>query len=60
VNHPAPQHVMRTATFDQSMHSMPGGLQVYGQVQSAGHGFFQMAFAGIIGGLIVMSGRALL
>lgn len=59
VDHP-PQHLLRATTFDQSMHSMPGTLAGYGQVQSAGHGFLQMAFAGIIGGLIVNYGRSLL
>jgi hypothetical protein len=60
VNHSGPQHVVRTATPGQSMDRMPGMLDGYGQVQSAGPGFFQMAFAGIIGGLIVTYGRALL
>ncbi|OAX44062.1 hypothetical protein K503DRAFT_581452 [Rhizopogon vinicolor AM-OR11-026] len=60
VNHSAPQHILRTVTFDRSMDSMPGGLVGYGQLQSSGHGFLQMAFAGIIGGLIVNYGRALL
>jgi len=60
VTHPGPQHVVRTTTPDRSMDCMPGTLEGYGQVRSAGPGFFQMAFAGIIGGLIVTYGRALL
>ena len=60
VSRPAPQRVLHTATFDQSMYSIPGGAQVYGPAQSTGQGFIQMAFAGIIGGLIVTYGRALL
>lgn len=50
----------RNATFDQSMYSIPGGLAVQENLRSAGHGFLQMAFAGIIGGLVVIYGRALL
>jgi hypothetical protein len=56
VNQPA----MRNTTFDQSMYSIPGGLAVQENLRSAGHGFLQMAFAGIIGGLVVTCGRALL
>ncbi|KAG1815685.1 uncharacterized protein BJ212DRAFT_1272666 [Suillus subaureus] len=43
-----------------SMYSIPGGLAVQENLRSAGHGFLQMAFAGIIGGLVVTYGRALL
>ncbi|KAG1892166.1 hypothetical protein F4604DRAFT_1966375 [Suillus subluteus] len=50
----------RNATFDQSMYSIPGGMAVQENLRSAGHGFLQMAFAGIIGGLVVTYGRALL
>lgn len=57
---PAAQHVMRNATFDQSIYSIPGGLAVQANLRSAGQGFLQMAFAGIIGGLVVTYGRALL
>lgn len=56
----AAQHVMRNATFDQSMYSIPSGLAVQENLRAAGHGFLQMAFAGIIGGLVVTYGRALL
>ncbi|KAG0709905.1 hypothetical protein DFH29DRAFT_993277 [Suillus ampliporus] len=60
VDQPAAQHVLRNATFDQSMYSIPGELGVQGHLRTAGHGFLQMAFAGIIGGLVVTYGRALL
>lgn len=54
------QPVMRNATFDQSMYSIPSGLAGHETLRSAGYGFLQMAFAGIIGGLVVTYGRALL
>ncbi|KAG2156336.1 hypothetical protein DEU56DRAFT_230434 [Suillus clintonianus] len=54
------QHVMRNTTFDQSMYSIPGGMAVQQPLRTAGLGFLQMAFAGIIGGLVVTYGRALL
>lgn len=54
------QPAMRNATFDQSMYSIPGGLTVQEKLRSVGHEFLQMAFAGIIGGLVVTYGRALL
>lgn len=54
------QPVMRNSTFDQSMYSLPGGLAVQENLRSAGRGFLQMAFAGIIGGLVVTYGRTLL
>ncbi|KAG1752516.1 uncharacterized protein EDB91DRAFT_521322 [Suillus paluster] len=60
VDQPAAQRDVRNATFDQSMYSIPGGHAVQGHLRTAGHGFLQMAFAGIIGGLVVTYGRAFL
>lgn len=60
VDQPAAQHVLHNETFDQSMYSIPGELGVQGHLRTAGHGFLQMAFAGIIGGLVVTYGRTLL